>query len=395
MLLLSFHPSQRLPQESMLAWYQDRAPSTAMSSPIPVGVFFNFLTLPRIRRRQTTSSSTDSDSQVIPNACYETCSGAFLEAQRRGQMAALCADGSTFSYLVDQCRQCIERFVNSSSSNSTASASSGNTTAELNEFIAYCDEQGGAAATAMTHSATATDDVTASRSSTLGPAATAGSGDRNSSSEGLNGAGTENLTSSGTSDISVIASAVIVPVVALLVGSGLACALIRQWRKRRGMEEIGAAGGGSDDKAQLHADEFRPELDGLAIAKKKVVNMDEDLAELPAREPIWTEMNGLGRTPSNLGMYNHDRLGASGRFFMITKRRKERMGSRANVPRLAQLGTQEQRDSSSGQLHKIGASGSGELYSDSLAKRCSCTVSHRIRPRGRRIHLSLSTPTLD
>jgi hypothetical protein len=61
------------------------------------------------------------------------------------------------------------------------------------------------------------------------------------------------------------------------------------------MQGGGAAGDGFDDKAQLHADEFRPELDGLAVAKKKPVNVDEDLAELPAREPIGAEMDGLGR----------------------------------------------------------------------------------------------------
>ncbi|KAL4756849.1 uncharacterized protein BDW70DRAFT_164127 [Aspergillus foveolatus] len=155
-------------------------------------------------------------------------------------MATLCTDGSTFSELVDQCRQCIELFVNSPSSNSTASASSGSTTAELNEFIAYCDEQGGGSGNGNdtlvkeidsllasysslsssqsqlqaslsslgytgdfpeSTSTTATDDVTASSTSTLGPAATAGGGDRNSVSEGHNGAGTENPASSDTSDI--------------------------------------------------------------------------------------------------------------------------------------------------------------------------------------------------
>ncbi|CBF84379.1 hypothetical protein AN9056.2 [Aspergillus nidulans FGSC A4] len=470
---LTIYPSQCLPQDSMLDCYRDRVaaaamalqrsrmnpraaiflndshkavsvqiqPSAAMSSPIPVGVFFNIFALRRIRRRETTSSSTDLDSQEIPNVCYETCNGAFLEAAGRGKMAAICADGSTFSDLVDQCRQCIELFVNSPSSNSTASASSGSTTAELNEFIAYCDEQGGGSGNSNVTlvkeidsllasysslsssqsqlqaslsslgytgdfpeltSATATGDVTASSTSMVGPTATAGGEDRSFSNEG--GTGTEDLPSSDTSDINIIAPAVIVPVFALLVGSVLAWALIRRRRKRQGTEEIGAAGDSFDDKAQLHADEFRPELDGLAIAKKRLVNMDEDLAELPAREPIGAELDGLGRIPSNLGMYNHDRLGALIQFFNITKKPKEFIGSWDNrivnaLNPSSMLTSQEQRDPSPGQLHRIGASGNGELYSDSLAMRCSCTVVHKSvmnaqRGKGRRkLHLDLFNPT--
>ncbi|KAL4734177.1 hypothetical protein BDV11DRAFT_175006 [Aspergillus similis] len=312
-----------------------------MPSPISLGAFLDFLTLRRIWRRQTNPSSTDSDLQVIPNACYEPCNSAFLEGQSTGYTPALCAVGSRFSDLVDQCRQCIERFVNSSSSNSTASAASNRTTSDFNEFIAYCSEQGGnsgngnntdvaevnnlaeinsllASYSSLTSSesllqvslsslgytgdfpgstsATATDDVTASTTSTLGSIATAGEGNRDISNEGRNGSVAENLASSGSSNVSVVAPAVIVPVVALFAGAVLAWALLRRRRKRRGMEGIGPTGDGFNDKAQLHADEFRPELDGLAVAKKKVVIMDEDLAELPAREPVGTEMNGFGRS---------------------------------------------------------------------------------------------------
>lgn len=49
------------------------------------------------------------------------------------------------------------------------------------------------------------------------------------------------------------------------------------------------------------------------------------------RRCLYTTTTVTYSVPSNLGMYNHDRLGASIRFFIITKKPKECIGSWDNV----------------------------------------------------------------
>jgi hypothetical protein len=54
-----------------------------------------------------------------------------------------------------------------------------------------------------------------------------------------------------------------------------------------------ASSDGYEAKAQLHADPFRPELDGRGVVSEVASTSREtsDMAELPASEPVGSEMD--------------------------------------------------------------------------------------------------------
>lgn len=95
----------------------------------------------------------------------------------------------------------------------------------------------------------------------------------------------------------VIVPAVVVPVVCLIAAAAVIWALMRR-RRRRQMQQNNGDTDGFDGKAQLHADEFRPELEAVTIAKEKSTDPDENsvVAELPAREPVGNEMDATSQT---------------------------------------------------------------------------------------------------
>ncbi|PLB36075.1 uncharacterized protein BDW47DRAFT_54930 [Aspergillus candidus] len=100
-----------------------------------------------------------------------------------------------------------------------------------------------------------------------------------------------------------VVPAVVVPVVVLLIGLAILAYMLWRWRQRlqakqaEVLEESAEApefGG----KAQLPADPFRPELDGVdtAAGKEEYKEMDShEVAELPAREAVGVEMDASGR----------------------------------------------------------------------------------------------------
>ncbi|KAI1409276.1 hypothetical protein F5Y13DRAFT_170556 [Hypoxylon sp. FL1857] len=65
-----------------------------------------------------------SRSYTVPAACYDVCNNAYLEAQRVGQTAELCAQNSNFTIYYDNCNTCTD-------------GGAGNITA-LEPFIDYC-----------------------------------------------------------------------------------------------------------------------------------------------------------------------------------------------------------------------------------------------------------------
>jgi flagellar basal body-associated protein FliL len=98
--------------------------------------------------------------------------------------------------------------------------------------------------------------------------------------------------------VKIIVPAVVVPVVVLLV-----VAVIAAWafmhRRQRQQQEVDSSttpGNNYEGKAQLHADPFRPELDAVATVKGKALSPNEsEVAELPARELVGSEMDADGR----------------------------------------------------------------------------------------------------
>jgi hypothetical protein len=91
---------------------------------------------------------------------------------------------------------------------------------------------------------------------------------------------------------------VVVPVVVLsLVLVFVGCVLMRRRRRKRieVQKQHGtlASSDGYDPKAQLHADPFRPELDGRGVVSEVASTSRETsvMAELPASEPVGSEMD--------------------------------------------------------------------------------------------------------
>ncbi|OJI98002.1 hypothetical protein ASPVEDRAFT_440636 [Aspergillus versicolor CBS 583.65] len=256
----------------------------------------------------------DSDTESsVPSICYSTCNEAAVEAQQVGKEPALCDQDSTFSTLVDQCTECIKEGTKS------GTASSDLVPPEFNQFIDYCASQGNG-----------TDQINAAEVSTLLVAYSSAVASQSSLEAALSSKGynftttrmdlssttpetrltlTVSQTATGSPDgtdgpdtnspnTKVIVPAVVVPVIFCLAAAAVIWALMR--RRRRRMQQNKGDTDVFDGKAQLHADEFRPELEAEAMTTAKEKSTDPDrnsvVAELPARELVGSEMDATSQT---------------------------------------------------------------------------------------------------
>ncbi|KAL2829426.1 hypothetical protein BDW59DRAFT_35739 [Aspergillus cavernicola] len=268
-----------------------------------------------------TSSGSDTESSV-PSVCFDDCNNAAMEAQFVGRSASLCTPNSNFMNLYTHCISCIQENINT---NDTASGlPAGDTVPLLNQFIEYCDSLGNdtdipeinsllASWSALSQTQSALQESLASlgynltsstvtisstdidRTTTTSPPptstlpSTASATDRDSQAE----TGSE---SSSSPDTKVIVPAVVVPIVVLLIAAVVAAwaFMDRRNKRRKAREELLDDGG--ETKAQLHADSFRPELEAIVTTKKGTDSSNEgEIAELPAREPVGSEMPADGR----------------------------------------------------------------------------------------------------
>lgn len=90
----------------------------------------------------------------------------------------------------------------------------------------------------------------------------------------------------------VLAPAITVPTVAALIGIFSCIFFYLRWRRSK--QQPVSPPEYEEGKAQLHADEFRPELDGRAI-DPELADSQRVMAELPARELVGSEMAVQGR----------------------------------------------------------------------------------------------------
>ncbi|OKO95843.1 hypothetical protein PENSUB_10864 [Penicillium subrubescens] len=87
----------------------------------------------------------------------------------------------------------------------------------------------------------------------------------------------------------VLAPAITVPTVAAIIGFISCIFFYLRWRRSK--QQPVSPPEYEEGKAQLHADEFRPELDGRAI-NPELADSQRVMAELPARELVGSEMAG-------------------------------------------------------------------------------------------------------
>lgn len=85
----------------------------------------------------------------------------------------------------------------------------------------------------------------------------------------------------------VLAPAIMVPTVAAIIGIIGCIFFYRRWRRSK--QRPVSPPEYEEGKVQLHADEFRPELDVRAI-DPELADSQRVMAELPARELVGSEM---------------------------------------------------------------------------------------------------------
>lgn len=234
---------------------------------------------------------------------------ALIAAQSVGKIPDLCDQDSSFSTLLNECTDCVKETTKS------GNASSDVIDAEFNQYIDYCASHGNG--TVQTN-AVDVSTLLVSYSSLL---ASQSSLEAALSSKGYNVSTTTTDMSTTTTPESrltvtvaqtatdspdgtnepdtnspntkVIVPAVVVPVVFCLAAAAVIWALMR--RRRRRMQQNNEHTDEFDGKAQLHADEFRPELEAEAMTTAKEKSTDPDrnsvVAELPARELVGSEMD--------------------------------------------------------------------------------------------------------
>ncbi|KAJ5999922.1 hypothetical protein N7481_000331 [Penicillium waksmanii] len=98
--------------------------------------------------------------------------------------------------------------------------------------------------------------------------------------------------SKSSSNATTIAPAVVVPVVAVAIIAVLGTFFVRRRRLRKIKDSNSDSQPPMDDKPQLHADEFRPELEGSD--RGVALGQNVPPAELPAREEVAREMDSKG-----------------------------------------------------------------------------------------------------
>ncbi|KAJ0417367.1 hypothetical protein BJY00DRAFT_315990 [Aspergillus carlsbadensis] len=230
-----------------------------------------------------------------------------IEAQIIGRTPALCADGSDFMVSVQECGNCIETFA--ASPNGTTGS---DTVPALQPYTDYCDSIGNGtqvdidALLSSWSSLQATQSAIQLSLSSLGynvstTMTTTGTtmSDSTTATTAADPAADSQNTSVGDAssspDVTVIVPAVVVPgvVVSILILFAGWLLVVRRRKRRQDTEKLSGQAIGFDGKAQLHADPFRPELEGESEARKQLASELQEasmVAELPARELVGAEM---------------------------------------------------------------------------------------------------------
>ena len=240
---------------------------------------------------------------------------ASLEAEQVGKSPALCDQDSNFSSLLDQCTDCVREATES------GTASNDLIPPELSQYIDYCASLGNN-----------TDQIDAVEVSTLLASYSSLVASQSAIEEALSSVGynlstnttdmpttttpepratptvSETAARSPDADMDkpdtnspntkVVVPAVVVPVVVCLIAAAAVIWALMRRRRRQQMQQDNGFPEGFDGKAQLHADEFRPELEAVTPAKEKSTDPDEHrvVAELPARELVGSEMDATNQT---------------------------------------------------------------------------------------------------
>ncbi|CAG8955837.1 hypothetical protein HYFRA_00011706 [Hymenoscyphus fraxineus] len=231
------------------------------------------------------------DSTIVPAACYSQCNNAYIDAQKIGKTPALCAKNSTFQVEYLSCQDCV--LINSDS-DPTAAIS---ITTRFQSFLDYCAQPAqsitSAAITGPTSSITSfsslpnfteTTTATATVYFTSSPPVTGSVANLQADETNL----PSQISNSGTPPISKshtwVAGAVIGPALVLLSVASFFFIRRRRNRKVRDAQAMRERGGEDDAtgyKAQLHGD---------SVVKVHHELPAEDWPELPAREPVGSEL---------------------------------------------------------------------------------------------------------
>ncbi|KAL4804207.1 hypothetical protein BDV18DRAFT_161967 [Aspergillus unguis] len=273
-----------------------------------------------LRRRVRRQQEQPTDVQEVPDLCYDVCTYAARIAQQTGRTPSLCAADSSFMNSYETCTTCITVYTTGDAGNGT---SANETISFLSGYINYCNNEGngtdivdikdllaswssleqsqsqiveslasaGVDVTTTTTSQNATATTTTGTSGAV-PSETGNAADSDPSSAAE---ATAADSSSSSDNIGVIVPAVVVPVVCVLGAVVIAWVLLRRRKKRRELEAAKTDTDSNEGKAQLHADEFRPELSGTAAAEMATDRDEGFVAELPARELVGSELDARGR----------------------------------------------------------------------------------------------------
>ncbi|KAL2870123.1 uncharacterized protein BJX67DRAFT_378661 [Aspergillus lucknowensis] len=272
-------------------------------------------TLDVLARRQTGSGE-------VPAVCFDDCNNAVLEAQNVGRVPELCAPDSTFTILREECASCITSQISNDNS-SDGQSETDTLPPDFDQYIDYCESESDNpdspdivslleswSSLAATQSAiqetlsslgynflTTSTDVSTGTTSTTLPTTSTTLLPTASATGNPTESPNANSQSSTSPDIGVIVPAVVVPVVFVsLIAVFAAIFFLRRRRRQTALERERGRKSDYEGKAQLHADAFRPELDAVDAVKKIYPSelAQNEVAELPAREPVGSEMDGGG-----------------------------------------------------------------------------------------------------
>ncbi|KAL4864488.1 hypothetical protein BDV12DRAFT_201098 [Aspergillus spectabilis] len=266
-----------------------------------------------------------SESSTLPAPCYDDCNSAYLEAQHTGKVPELCEPGSAFLSLYDVCATCISANLNSTDADSTSPEEE---IPDFAQWVGYCEDAGyetgngtsnggadginellaswsslSSSQSALqaslsslgfefssTASTTSSDGNVNDDTSTTAPPQTSTAPE--TANETANQNGTE---PSNSTDVGVIIPAVVVPVVVVFLIIAVVSWVVR---RRRGKRRAAATLDDSyEGKAQLHGNSSRFELSADSIEYEldgDGSRHGNDIAELPVREIVGSEMDGGG-----------------------------------------------------------------------------------------------------
>ncbi|KAJ5404264.1 hypothetical protein N7509_004135 [Penicillium cosmopolitanum] len=226
------------------------------------------------------------ETSEIPAACYDVCNDAFMEGQAEGKTAKLCESDSPFMKALQNCSTCVDgsslegfngtlqnqfsefsiwlRYCNTTLTKSSEQSRVQSLLAKESDLLASAQALGSQIASLGINSslAIATATATGTQSSTF---LTTTSGSQGLvtvyATQTASGSG-NSAGSKSHSNATTIAPAVVVPVVAVAIIAVLGFFFVRRRRLRKVKDSNLNTQPPMDDKPQLHADEFRPELEG-------------------------------------------------------------------------------------------------------------------------------------